>query len=70
MPVTTSTPRGHQTDKARLHRRPALIEGQDRGISLLHSHIRRCVIDGQAPGEATELTDEVMGSVARLLRRG
>jgi CsoR family transcriptional regulator, copper-sensing transcriptional repressor len=38
-------------------------------LALLDGHIRHCVVEGGADGEPAELTDEVMASVARLLRR-
>ena len=39
-------------------------------LSLLDQHARHCVVDGHAPGEPAELTDELMAAVARLMRRG
>jgi len=39
-------------------------------LGLLDGHARHCVIGGHAAGEPEELTDELMASVARLLRRG
>jgi DNA-binding FrmR family transcriptional regulator len=39
-------------------------------LSLLDQHARHCVVDGNAPGEPAELTDELMAAVARLMRRG
>jgi DNA-binding FrmR family transcriptional regulator len=38
-------------------------------LALLDGHVRHCVIEGQADGEPAQLTDELMASVARLLRR-
>jgi DNA-binding FrmR family transcriptional regulator len=39
-------------------------------VGLLDGHVRHCVIERQADGEPAELADEVMSSVARLMRRG
>lgn len=39
-------------------------------LALLDAHVRHCVIDGHADGTPAQLTDEVMASVARLMRRG
>jgi len=39
-------------------------------LGLLDDHARHCVIGGEADGEPQEMTDELMASVARLLRRG
>jgi CsoR family transcriptional regulator, copper-sensing transcriptional repressor len=37
-------------------------------LGLLDGHVRHCVAHGQ--GDLDEMTDEVMGSVGRLMRRG
>jgi CsoR family transcriptional regulator, copper-sensing transcriptional repressor len=39
-------------------------------LALLDDHVRHCIIGGQASGDPSELGDEMMASVARLLRRG
>ena len=39
-------------------------------LGLLDDHARHCVVGGAAPGKPDELTDELMGAVGRLLRRG
>jgi DNA-binding FrmR family transcriptional regulator len=39
-------------------------------LGLVDDHVRHCVIEGHGAGTPAELTDELMGSVARLLRRG
>jgi DNA-binding FrmR family transcriptional regulator len=39
-------------------------------LGLLDDHSRRCIAGGHAGGEPEELSDELMGAVARLLRRG
>ncbi|HYH57737.1 MAG TPA: metal-sensitive transcriptional regulator [Thermoleophilaceae bacterium] len=39
-------------------------------LSLLDGHARHCVVGGHGDGEPEELTDEMMGAVARLMRRG
>jgi DNA-binding FrmR family transcriptional regulator len=39
-------------------------------LGLLDEHARHCVVEGNAQGTPAELTDEMMGAVARLLRRG
>jgi len=39
-------------------------------LGLLDDHARHCVIEGGAGGEPEQLTDELMGAVGRLLRRG
>jgi DNA-binding FrmR family transcriptional regulator len=39
-------------------------------LGLLDDHARHCVIEGGADGEPEELTEELMGAVGRLLRRG
>jgi len=39
-------------------------------LALLEGHVRHCVIEGQADGEPAQLTDEILASVARLMRRG
>ena len=38
-------------------------------LGLLEDHTRHCVIEGRAEGKPDELTDEIMSSVARLMRR-
>ena len=39
-------------------------------LGLVDDHARHCVIGGAADGKPEELTDELMGAVARLMRRG
>jgi CsoR family transcriptional regulator, copper-sensing transcriptional repressor len=39
-------------------------------LGLLDGHARHCVVDGHAEGTPEELTDELMGAVGRLMRRG
>ncbi len=39
-------------------------------LGLLDQHARHCVVDGHAEGTPEELTDELMGAVGRLMRRG
>jgi len=39
-------------------------------LGLLDGHARHCIIGGQGEGEPDELTDELMGAVARLVRSG
>jgi DNA-binding FrmR family transcriptional regulator len=39
-------------------------------LGLLDDHARYCVIEGGAEGPPEELTEELMGAVGRLLRRG
>lgn len=39
-------------------------------LGLLDGHARHCVVGGQGPGGPQQLTDELMASVARLMRRG
>ena len=39
-------------------------------LGLFDDHARHCVIGGHADGEPEELTDELMGAVGRLMRRG
>ena len=39
-------------------------------LGLLDQHARHCVIEGHGKGTPEELTDEMMGAVGRLLRRG
>jgi DNA-binding FrmR family transcriptional regulator len=39
-------------------------------LGLLDQHARHCVVDGHGEGTPEELTDELMGAVARLMRRG
>jgi DNA-binding FrmR family transcriptional regulator len=38
-------------------------------LELLADHTRHCVVEGRAEGDSEELTDEIMSSVARLMRR-
>jgi DNA-binding FrmR family transcriptional regulator len=38
-------------------------------LGLLDEHVRHCVVEGKA-GDQAELTDELMASVGRLMRRG
>jgi DNA-binding FrmR family transcriptional regulator len=39
-------------------------------LGLLDQHTHHCVVGGHGPGTEDERTDELMGAVARLLRRG
>ena len=39
-------------------------------LGLLDGHARHCVVEGKAPGDSQELTDELMAAVGRLMRRG
>ena len=39
-------------------------------LGLLDDHAQHCIIRGGAHGEPQEMTDELMGAVARLMRRG
>ncbi len=39
-------------------------------LGLLDQHARHCVVEGHGEGEPEELTDELMGAVARIMRRG
>ena len=37
---------------------------------VLDDHVRHCVVHGRADREPDQLTDEVLGAVTRLMRRG
>ena len=39
-------------------------------LGLLDQHARHCVVDGHGSGSPEELTNELMGAVGRLMRRG
>ena len=39
-------------------------------LGLLDGHARHCVVEGRAEGAPERLTDELMGAVGRLMRRG
>jgi DNA-binding FrmR family transcriptional regulator len=39
-------------------------------LGLLDDHAKHCIVGGHAGGEPDELTEELMGAVGRLLRRG
>ena len=39
-------------------------------LGLLDQHARHCVVQGRAEGRPDDLTDELMGAVGRLMRRG
>ena len=39
-------------------------------LGLLDDHTRTCVIGAQDPGRREERTEELMGAVGRLMRRG
>ena len=39
-------------------------------LGLLDQHARHCVVEGRGSGTPEELTDELMGAVGRLMRRG
>jgi CsoR family transcriptional regulator, copper-sensing transcriptional repressor len=39
-------------------------------LGLLEDHAKHCIVGGHAGGPPDELTEELMGAVGRLLRRG
>jgi len=39
-------------------------------LGLLDQHARHCVVEGHGDASPEELTDELMGAVARVMRRG
>jgi CsoR family transcriptional regulator, copper-sensing transcriptional repressor len=39
-------------------------------LGLLDGHARHCIVEGGAEGTPQELSDELMASVGRLMRRG
>ena len=39
-------------------------------LGLLDDHARHCVVRGRGPGDPDALSDELMGAVGRLMRRG
>ena len=39
-------------------------------LGLLDGHARHCVVEGHGTGTPEELTEELMASVGRLMRRG
>jgi CsoR family transcriptional regulator, copper-sensing transcriptional repressor len=39
-------------------------------LGLLDQHARHCVVEGHGKGTPEELTNELMGAVGRLMRRG
>jgi DNA-binding FrmR family transcriptional regulator len=39
-------------------------------LGLLDQHARHCVIEGHGDAKPEEMTDELMGAVARIMRRG
>src|ERR671913_2293920 len=39
-------------------------------LGLLDDHARHCIVEGHAEGSSEELSDELMGAVGRLMRRG
>ena len=39
-------------------------------LGLVDGHVRHCVVGGHGDGTPTDLTDELMSSVGRLMRRG
>jgi CsoR family transcriptional regulator, copper-sensing transcriptional repressor len=39
-------------------------------LGLLDDHAKHCIVEGHASGTREELSDELMGAVGRLLRRG
>ena len=39
-------------------------------LGLLDDHAQHCIVRGGADGEPEAMTDELMGAVARLMRRG
>ena len=38
-------------------------------LGLVDEHVRHCIVGGHAKGDPADLTDEVMASVGRLMRR-
>ena len=42
----------------------------DIALALLDQHARHCVVEGRGEGTPEQLTDELMGAVGRLMRRG
>ena len=85
MATESTTKRGYSTSKAQIRARLRRIEGQVRGVERMVEQdrycidvvtqisaiqARHCVIEGGADGEPEELTEELMGAVGRLLRRG
>ena len=39
-------------------------------LGLLDQHAHHCVVEGHGEGNPEEMTEELMGAVARLMRRG
>ena len=39
-------------------------------LGLLDQHARHCVVEGHGDSTPEEMTDELMGAVARVMRRG
>ncbi len=39
-------------------------------LGLLDDHARHCLVGGAAGGKPEEMTEELMGAVGRLMRRG
>ena len=39
-------------------------------LGLLDQHARHCVVEGHGGAQPEEMTDELMGAVARIMRRG
>jgi CsoR family transcriptional regulator, copper-sensing transcriptional repressor len=39
-------------------------------LGLLDQHARHCVVEGHGDAKPEEMTDELMGAVARIMRRG
>ncbi|HEX8645732.1 MAG TPA: metal-sensitive transcriptional regulator [Thermoleophilaceae bacterium] len=39
-------------------------------LGLLDQHARHCVVEGHGDATPAEMTDELMGAVARVMRRG
>jgi DNA-binding FrmR family transcriptional regulator len=39
-------------------------------LGLLDDHAKHCIVEGHASGTPEQLSDELMGAVGRLLRRG
>lgn len=39
-------------------------------LGLLDQHTRHCLIEGHGDGTTEDMADEVLGAVARLMRRG
>ena len=38
-------------------------------LGLLDEQVKHCVVEGHGPGSQTELTEEMMGAIGRLIKR-